>query len=273
VFELLQPSTESRLFVVFVPRSAGPARSPVLRPSRPALPTGTGTACTATVLETDVAIRKETLILRPLAKSPIDFQRPSPAITLALTFHRPSSASSLRANLAQGRFRTLPEESINGDSIEGASEDHSCIEASVDARQERREDGARSKAKELDEGHRPIRNAEIRRKAGRDAISKEAVAGDAYQTRCDDRAPAGSDCCEAGRSGRRGACRKREGPRRNLTAVRQFDDEKGTARTVPSLAHDTRGRSERCAALGNLLELLTCVSNQSATAANTACRP
>ena len=69
--------------------------------------------------------------------------------------------------------RTLPEDSINGDSIEvvrqeGASKDHS-IEAVVNARQERREDGNASEAKERAEGHRPIRLTEIHRQADRDA--------------------------------------------------------------------------------------------------------
>jgi hypothetical protein len=105
--------------------------------------------------------------------------------------------------------RTLPEDSINGDSIEvvrqeDASEDHCGIEAHVNALQERREGSDRSEAKKLDEGHRPIRNAEVGRQTDRDASSKEAVAGDAYQTRGDNRAPPGSDCGETGRSGRRG---------------------------------------------------------------------
>ena len=135
-----------------------------------------------------------------------------------------------------GAFRTLPEESINGDSIEvvrqeGAPEDHGCFEGAVDAWQKRRQDIARSEAKELEEGHRAIRcSAEILRKA--DALCREAVASDAYQARCDDRATAGSDCREAGRSGRRGAGRKREGSRHDLTAALQRTD--GTGRLRPS---------------------------------------
>jgi len=136
-------------------------------------------------------------------------------------------------------IRTLPEESINGDSIEvvrqeGASEDHGCIEASVDARQERLQVGARSEAKGLDEGHFAIRlSAEIFREADWDALGTEAITGDAYQARCVDRAPAGSDCCEAGCSGRCRPRREREGPRRDLNGRSTMRD--GTASPVPSL--------------------------------------
>jgi hypothetical protein len=136
------------------------------------------------------------------------------------------SDRSLRANLAQVCRVPSPRIQNNGDSIEvvrqeGASKNHRGIEALVNARQERPEDGDASKAKELDEGHRPIRHTEIHRQTGRYANHHEAVAGHAYQARSDHRAPPGSICGQTGCSGRRRARRKREGPRHHLTTVRQ----------------------------------------------------
>ena len=164
--------------------------------------------------------------------------------------------SSLRANLAQGMRRTLPEDSINGDSIEvvrqeGASKDHRGIEALLNADQERRQVGDGSKAKELNQGRRPIRHAEIHREANRDSSRKKAVAGNTDQTRCDHRAPSRSDCGQAGRSGCRGSCRKREGPRHHLTAVPERENDR-TARAVlsfPTIVAAPRsemGRSTQC---------------------------
>jgi len=152
-----------------------------------------------------------------------------------------------RANLALESRVTLPEDSINGDSIEvvrqeGASKDHGGIEA-LAADQERRQDGDGSKKKELDEGHRPIRYTEIQRQADRDAGGQEAVAGDAYQTRRDHRAPSGSDCREAGRSGRCWSCRKRKRPRHDLTTVRQRANDR-MAGVILSFVYDSRGSTE-----------------------------
>jgi hypothetical protein len=81
-------------------------------------------------------------------------------------------------------LRTLPEDSINGDSIEvvrqeGASKNHVGIEALISARQERHEDGGATTAKELDEGHRAIRHTKIHLQARRHASGQEAVAGNA----------------------------------------------------------------------------------------------
>ena len=188
------------------------------------------------IRESDVAIRKETLILRHFREVALDVDAIA-FIAPNAPVHRPSSTCITARESCAGMPRTLPEDSINGDSIEvvrqkDASEDHRGIEALVNARQECREDGDRSEAKELDEG-RPFRHAEVRRQADRDASSKEAVAGDAYQTRGDDRAPSGSDCGETGRSGRRRTRRNRKGPRHHLTAVRTLATRRdGSSRPV-----------------------------------------
>ena len=54
------------------------------------------------VRETDVAIRKETLILRHSREVDVDASLRSRFIAPTFPLHRPSSTSSLRANLAQG---------------------------------------------------------------------------------------------------------------------------------------------------------------------------
>lgn len=122
-------------------------------------------------------------------------------------------------------FRTFPEESINGDSIEVVRQDRASEEshgnkACLRERQEHDEVGPWSEAQEFDETNRAIvRNAEVRRKASRHSYHAEAVAGDADQAGRDDCAAAGRNRREAGRSGRRASGRRRQGPRYDLSEL------------------------------------------------------
>jgi hypothetical protein len=205
--------------------------------------------------ETDVAIRKETLILRQIRKVALDVIESSMGLRRRtdIQVYRPSWTFIAARESCAGSPRTLPEDSINGDSIEvvrqeDASEDHRRIEALVNALQEYREGSNTSEAKELDQGQR----TEVGRQADRNAGSKEAVAGDAHQTRGNDGAPTGSDCGETGRSGRRRPRRKREGPSHHLTAVRKCQDETGRlepprlALTILAVARSDARRSAPC---------------------------
>jgi hypothetical protein len=91
---------------------------------------------------------------------------------------------------------TLPEESINGDSIEvvrqeSASENDHRIEAPVREREERREEIDRPEAEELQQAHGPIkRNEEGRDEATQHTCGAEANAGITHQARRDECAAA-----------------------------------------------------------------------------------
>jgi hypothetical protein len=94
-------------------------------------------------------------------------------------------------------FCTLPEESINGDSIEvvrqeSASENDHRIEARVvREREERCEEVVRPEAEKLQQAHSPIkRNEEGRDEATQQTRGAEAIAGIAHQARRDECYPA-----------------------------------------------------------------------------------